>query len=109
MLHYRAPCCNRCCTVKPHRGSDAQWRYVRLQVLNRDDWQCTRCGSRHRLEIDHIVALAEGGTDDLDNLRVLCRDCHIADTRARFQPHVKGQAEWGAFAAATGQARRKMV
>lgn len=94
--------------MKPHRGSPAQWRYVRLQVLNRDDWQCTRCGSRHRLEIDHIVALTEGGTDDIDNLRTLCRDCHIADTRARFQPHVQGQAEWGAFAAATPQRKRKL-
>ncbi|MCY4121309.1 MAG: HNH endonuclease [Acidobacteria bacterium] len=95
--------------MKPHRGSNAQWQYTRLQVLNRDDWRCTRCGSQHRLEVDHIVPLTEGGTDALDNLRVLCRDCHVADTRERFQPHVVGQSEWGAFAAATGARKRRLA
>ena len=31
------------------------------------------CGSRHQLEIDHIVPLARGGKTEFQNLRVLCR------------------------------------
>lgn len=32
-------------------------------------------------ECDHIVPLWEGGTDDEDNLQLLCRPCHKAKTR----------------------------
>ncbi|AJG17323.1 phage holin [Pseudomonas plecoglossicida] len=31
--------------------------------------------------MDHIVALAHGGTDDDDNLRAINRDCHKAKTQ----------------------------
>lgn len=33
-------------------------------------------------DADHIVALAEGGTNELENLRTLCLTCHKAQTRA---------------------------
>ncbi|MGZ3703054.1 MAG: HNH endonuclease [Bdellovibrionota bacterium] len=33
-----------------------------------------RCTARTYLEIDHIIPRALGGTDDLENLRVLCRE-----------------------------------
>jgi len=95
--------------MKAHRGSDALWRARRLQCFHRDGYACTRCGSRRRLECDHVVPLTEGGTNDLDNLRTLCRDCHIAETREQHQPHVEGQSEWGAFANAVGQPRREAV
>jgi len=39
---------------------------------------------RPAAEVDHIVPLADGGTNDDDNLRSLCRPCHAARTRARF-------------------------
>lgn len=31
-------------------------------------------------EIDHIVALAKGGTDEDGNLQVLCAGCHLIKT-----------------------------
>jgi len=31
-----------------------------------------------RWEVDHIVPVKDGGTDDPANLRVLCHECHIA-------------------------------
>jgi 5-methylcytosine-specific restriction endonuclease McrA len=40
------------------------------------------------VEVDHIIALAEGGRNELGNLRVLCHPCHArvsADLRARLR------------------------
>jgi len=32
-----------------------------------------KCGSKYALEIDHVVPVALGGTDELENLQLLCR------------------------------------
>jgi 5-methylcytosine-specific restriction endonuclease McrA len=29
------------------------------------------------LQVDHIISRKNGGTHDLDNLQVLCRDCNL--------------------------------
>ena len=34
---------------------------------------CAVCGSTKRLNIDHIVPRIKGGTDDFDNLQILCK------------------------------------
>ncbi len=39
-------------------------------------------------EVDHIVPKAEGGGDDDDNLRDLCKPCHNVKT-------VRGGRRWG--------------
>jgi len=45
---------------------------------------CVKCQSKGRItaatEVDHIVPLHKGGTDDLDNLQSLCHDCHAEKT-----------------------------
>lgn len=40
------------------------------------------CGDR-ATDVDHIIELAAGGTNTIDNVQPLCRDCHKAKT-ARF-------------------------
>lgn len=54
---------------------------IRRQVLA-DEPQCYLChgGGTPADYIDHVVALAEGGTDDRSNLRRICRDCHARKT-----------------------------
>lgn len=47
-------------------------------VFERDEWRCRQCGSLDSLEVDHVVAIARGGTNDLTNLQALCRDCNRA-------------------------------
>ena len=54
---------------------------VRDRVYIRDGGQCTyvggdgkRCGSTHRLHIDHITPFARDGTNAASNLRLLCAD-----------------------------------
>ena len=57
---------------------------VRRQVWERDRGCCSyvdrgsgrRCGSRHLLEIDHVVPYALGGCAEPDNLRLLCAAHH---------------------------------
>ena len=58
------------------------WRDIRLKALDRDSWECQKCGRKGRLEVDHIKPMEDGGAPlDLNNLMCLCRNCHLAKTR----------------------------
>lgn len=71
--------------VKPHPEPEPIKRKpikpsVRFQILKRDNYRCQMCGVTAKdgatLEIDHIIPVSKGGTNDADNLQVLCRDCN---------------------------------
>lgn len=48
-----------------------------LTILGkRDGFKCAKCGSPDKLQIDHIVPLALNGSNDLDNLQILCQPCN---------------------------------
>jgi 5-methylcytosine-specific restriction enzyme A len=55
---------------------------VRRMVMRMFNYTCTRCGATESdgvpLEIDHHVPVARGGTNDVYNLRVMCRPCNAA-------------------------------
>lgn len=38
--------------------------------------ECCICGSSDKLEIDHIVEVSKGGSNNKDNLRLMCLECH---------------------------------
>lgn len=69
------------------------WRRQRDRARERDNFQCADCGRNFRLEVHHKLPIAEGGTDDLDNLVTLCRDCHIALHRTNNKLALE-RAEW---------------
>jgi len=51
----------------------------RFEVFKRDSFTCQYCGKKPpevTLEIDHIVAVADGGTNELNNLITACFDCN---------------------------------
>lgn len=74
-----------------------EWRRLRRAIFERDGYRCVLCGRFGSLECDHIVAVEDGGTNDPDNLRTVCRDCHIGVTRAAAgHREVHGQREWAA-------------
>lgn len=52
-------------------------RFKRAVVMCRDGWKCRECGSEDELTIDHVRALAIGGTNAYHNLQTLCLDCHM--------------------------------
>jgi 5-methylcytosine-specific restriction endonuclease McrA len=53
----------------------AEWRRVRLAVLQRDLWTCNYCGQEAQ-EVDHVIPRASGGTNEEDNLVAACRRCN---------------------------------
>ncbi|HAZ43270.1 MAG TPA: HNH endonuclease [Cyanobacteria bacterium UBA11369] len=66
---------------------------VRKYVFNRDNYQCKSCGKTQQeteLTVDHIIALARGGSNDISNLQTLCRSCNQQKKHhfdARFRRH----------------------
>lgn len=53
---------------------------LRLEILKRDRFTCLYCGRRPPqvvLHVDHIVAEANGGTDEPPNLTTSCADCNL--------------------------------
>jgi 5-methylcytosine-specific restriction protein A len=59
----------------------AAWRRTRLAVIARDGGVCQLCGGLvqgddREAHIDHIIEKADGGTDELENLRLVHRACH---------------------------------
>src|SRR5438445_9415839 len=60
----------------PGRGVRKQ---TRVLVLQRDDFRCRFCGTtaeESRLQVDHVMPKARGGTDTLENLATRCEDCN---------------------------------
>lgn len=76
---------------RPHRPSayaqnDKRWPPIRLAAKRRDGWQCVKCGSRHRLEVDHVASVRDRPdlAFTLSNAQTLCATCHNAKTRAEL-------------------------
>ncbi len=66
--------------VLPESMPVVQSRYIpehiKRAVMGRDNYRCRYCGSNLYPEIDHIIPLSRGGTNDPSNLQVLCRGCN---------------------------------
>jgi 5-methylcytosine-specific restriction endonuclease McrA len=79
---------------------------VRAAVYKRDGGVCTfvsddgkRCGCRHALQYDHIVAVADGGESTADNLRLRCPAHNQLEAERRFgkafMEHKRAEAKSG--------------
>lgn len=44
--------------------------------LDKFNHKCVKCGSTERLELDHIIAITEGGDNSQENIQVLCKPCN---------------------------------
>lgn len=53
---------------------------LRFDVFKRDDFTCAYCGAtppKVILQVDHIHPVAQGGSNDIDNLITSCQPCNI--------------------------------
>jgi 5-methylcytosine-specific restriction endonuclease McrA len=70
--------------MSQHSKRDARWKALVPLIKDRDNNQCTQCGSEEDLTIDHVKPLSlftpqdyEDGKDyDPDYLVTLCRHCN---------------------------------
>lgn len=60
------------------RGYDRAWYKMRGHFLKQNP-VCEVCGDK-ATEVDHVIALAEGGPNDDSNFSALCHSCHSRKT-----------------------------
>jgi len=58
---------------------------TKLEVKQRDNFQCVVCGDKENLQIDHKIPLWKGGSNDIKNLQTLC----IVHHRQKSQEEMK--------------------
>ena len=69
---------------------------VSKRVAHSQRWACAGCKELlpSAYQIDHVVALADGGEDALHNLQALCANCHADKTQrehvTRLSTHASG-------------------
>jgi len=47
-------------------------------IASNQKWKCSHCNQilDNTYEVDHIIPLYKGGSNELNNLEALCRNCH---------------------------------
>lgn len=62
----------------PRLRRELQAHYAKtfLKIGRRDGFHCQQCRTTHDMDIDHIISLINGGTNDLNNLQLLCDSCN---------------------------------
>lgn len=60
---------------------DPRWQKKRLEILQRDNWQCYYCGdTKTTLHVHHEMYLGNNPWDTPDEcLTTLCEDCHFVE------------------------------
>ncbi|NVK44180.1 MAG: HNH endonuclease [Oceanospirillaceae bacterium] len=62
---------------------DKRWPALRLMAKRRDGFVCVKCGSRLRLQADHVKPVRDFPelAFEMGNLQTLCGTCHGQKTR----------------------------
>lgn len=78
---------------KPKRQRKLIPSSQRFRILNRDGNKCCLCGRGPadgiKLEIDHIIPVAKGGSNDDDNLCVMCSECNAGKSAQLLSPRLE--------------------
>lgn len=51
------------------------WRILRAEILRRDHYRCEYCGHK-ATEVDHVLPISRGGTNERTNLVAACYECN---------------------------------
>lgn len=75
-------------TLQTERLRGSSWMRIIERIMRRDNGlcQCSECKAAGRLliahQVDHIVELADGGSNADANLQAINADCHVRKTNA---------------------------
>ena len=59
--------------------TDPRWQKKRLEILERDGWQCVACGSKDKtLNVHHLMYNGKPWITPGPYLQTLCEDCHAS-------------------------------
>jgi 5-methylcytosine-specific restriction enzyme A len=65
---------------------------VRKYVFERDNYHCQSCQkvdiTAKNLQVDHIIPLAQGGSNDMSNFQTLCAKCN-REKSAKLDPRFR--------------------
>lgn len=61
-------------------------KHIKRKVSELWGNQCAVCGAVDYLEYHHLIPKTKGGTDDYDNLILLCACCHAAVHNRAYDP-----------------------
>lgn len=75
--------CSDPCSRKWYTNHIYSW--ARKSAKRRDRWRCVKCGSKNKLEVNHIKPCLgkhgkKGCWHHIDNLETLCHECHVQVT-----------------------------
>ena len=71
------------------RGNTTKRESLRAQAFRMYGKTCNYCGEIGN-EVDHVIELAAGGDDSIENLQVLCSACHKVKTAKFNSKRLKG-------------------
>lgn len=63
---------------------------VKEEVRRRDRNVCLACGTSRKLEVDHIVPVYSGGTNEKANLQTLCKRCNVLKSKQTMSFRASG-------------------
>lgn len=67
-------------------------RNLHIELVDRQDKPCAKCGNKDRREIHRVIHGENGGQYTLDNVQVLCHNCHTLEHyHAKFRA---GERVW---------------
>jgi 5-methylcytosine-specific restriction endonuclease McrA len=61
---------------------------IKTEVFERDNGECTLCGSDEKLHYHHITRFSDGGAHTVDNLKLLCVACHAEEHKDERSYHM---------------------
>lgn len=62
--------------VNSKTSENESWSYLREIILDKYNYQCSICGQYGEIDVHHKIPIKEGGTNEIENLITLCRNCH---------------------------------
>jgi hypothetical protein len=88
------------------RGNTTKRESLRAQAFRMYGKTCNYCGDVG-LEVDHVIELAAGGENSIENLQVLCKNCHKIKTSKFNSSRFKGTR--GVFSGASAPRHLSML